>query len=167
MTQPTRVRATRWGREPVALPYSTIGDRMPTALAQAAVGKLPLVAARMGRSAGTLFKWGEGERGPEADLAALFPALRHAGVPRERAGLLLARVQTLFDAAYGDTLPALPELDRAETLASAAENQTQLERIYAPSRETKTRNLQATMTAIARLEAIAARLERELAQAGA
>lgn len=167
MTTPTRVRETRWGREPVALPYSTIGDRAPTALAQLGVGKLPTIAAKMGRSAATLFKWAEGERGPEADLCALFPALRHAGVPRERAGLLVARVETLFDAAYGDTLPPLPELDRAETLASAAENQTQLERIYAPTREHKTRNLQATLTAIARLEAIAARLERELAQEGA
>lgn len=167
MTGPTRVRATRWSREPVALPYSTLGERLPTALAQAAVGLLPRVAAKMGRSSATLFKWAEGDRGPEAELAALFPALRHAGIPRERAALLVARIQTLFEAAYGDGLPPLPELDRAETLASAAENQTQLERIYAPTRENKLRNLQATETAIARLETIAARLERDLAREGA
>jgi hypothetical protein len=166
MTMATRVRDTRWAREPVALPYSTIGEKLPTALAQAAVGQLPKVAAKMGRGAGTLFKWAEGERGPEADCAALFPALRAAGIPRARATLLVARIQTLFLAAYGDELPALAALDQAETLAASAENQTQMARIHTPSRDAKVRNLQAIENDVAILETEAARLRHELTQEG-
>lgn len=121
----TRVRQPRWARQPVTTPYLTVGDHAPTALALAAVGRLPAVAAAMGRSEAWIYKAAEGARGPEPELEALFPALYQAGVPRERAALLVTRVQTLFHEAYAQDLPRLEDLLEPETLVDTEEDRLQ------------------------------------------
>lgn len=166
MTTPTRVRPTRYSREPVALPYSTVGDRAPTALALAGAGQLPRIAAAMARKPDTLFKWAEGERGPERDLAELFSAMRRCGIARIDAAQILARIQGMFEAVYSDLLPPLAALHQPETLADTAEDRTQMVLVQDESIANQQQHLVNVRANIARLLTVAARLERNLQLAG-
>lgn len=129
MSTATRVRPRTWLRQPVAAPHVTVsaGGRQPTALALAAAGQLPRVAERMGKNFATLDKWSQGERGPEHDLQELFPALATVGVSRDRAGMIVARIQAMFEAAYSQQLPTLRDLHGPETAADHAEDATQMD----------------------------------------
>jgi hypothetical protein len=150
----------------VVLPYSTLGSRAPTALAIAAAGRLPRLAEAMGRKADTLFKWAEGERGPEHDAGELFSGMRRIGIPRIDAALLPARIQTSFEASYADELPPLHELHQPETLADTAEDRTQMCLVQDESIENQQRHLVNVLAEIARLTTVAARIERNLQLAG-
>lgn len=169
MATATRVRPRTWVRQPVTAPHVTIspGGRQPTALAMAASGLLPRVAERMGRNFATLDKWSQGERGPEHDLDELFPALRRAGISRERAALIPARIQALFNAAYGDELPTLHALHAPETAAEAAENSTQMDCVLTDDDlDAQARYLPNVLLERSMLDTIAAVITRNLQAAG-
>lgn len=164
--EPTRVRSTRWSREPVALPYSTVGMRAPTALAIAAAGKLPRLAAAMARKPDTLFKWAEGERGPEHDCRELFGAMRAIGIPRADAAQVLAQIESDFEAAYAADLPTLAALHQPETLTDTAEDRTQMVLVQDESLENQQQHLVNVRAEIGRLITMAARIQRNLQLAG-
>lgn len=163
----TRVRVRRWTHQPLGVTYSTPGDRQPTALALAAAGRLAQVAAAMGRGAATLFKWSEGERGPEYDLRELFAGLRRAGIPRQDAALLLARIDALFEEAYRDALPELRELHLVETETDTEEDRSQMPLAQGDeSLEAQQRHLPNLLAEIGVLRTMAARITRNLQLAG-
>ena len=123
MTNATRVRKTSWRRQPALMPQWTFGgEKQPTALAIAGAGKLADIARRMGKRGDTLQKWAQGERGPERDLAALFPALKASGVSLQQSLLIANHVYVLCRSAYGDELPDLEELQDEETLKDGTED---------------------------------------------
>jgi hypothetical protein len=167
MTIATRVRPQRYIRQPVLIPHWTPGEHQPTALALAAAGLLSQVADRMGRNVATLEKWAQGERGPEYDCSELFPGLRAAGVPRDRAGLVVARIKAFHDAAYRDDLPPLRALEKPETVADHAEDETQIDCILDEHNlDAQARHLPNVLAEIAMLETVAARITRNLQAAG-
>lgn len=163
----TRVRPRRFLRQPVLTPHWTPGDHQPTALALAAAGLLSSVAAKMGRDVSTLHKWSQGERGPEADLRELFGALHDAGIPRNRAALIVARIVALFEASYGERLPKLCELHAAETAAEGAENAAQMQCVLAEDDlDAQARYLPDVLAERSVLDTIAAVITRNLHAAG-
>jgi len=167
MTTATRVRLHRCVRQPVLTPQWTPGEHQPTALALAAPGLLSKVADRMGKNIATLEKWAQGERGPEHDCQELFPALKAAGVPRDRAGLIPARLTAMFEAAYSDRLPPLKELHPRETAADNAENASQMDCVLAnDDLDAQARYLTDVLAERAELDAVAARITRNLQAAG-
>jgi hypothetical protein len=169
MTAPTRVRRQCVVRQPVATPYVTVapGGRQPTALAMAAAGLLGRVADRMGRNFATLDKWSQGERGPEHDLDELFPALAAVGIPRDRAALIPARIQALFDAAYRNDIPTLAQLHAPETAVDHAEDTTQMDCVLSDDDlDHQAAHLPNVLAEIAMLQTMAARITKNLHAAG-
>lgn len=118
----TRVRKVRYRRKPGLIPCWSGTERQPTALAIAAVGKLPEIADRMGRGEATVYKWAQAERGPEHDLAGLFPALAAAGIPLELAMLIPKRVRSMCLEAYSSDLPDFDALQDEETRLDGEED---------------------------------------------
>lgn len=167
MTAATRVRSRRYIRQPVMTPHWTLGEHQPTALALAAAGLLSQVADKMGRNVATLEKWAQGERGPEYDCSELFPALKAAGVPRDRAGMIAARVKAFYEAAYRADLPTLRDLQKPETLVDHAEDETQIDCVlHEGDLDAQARHLPNVLAEIAMLETVAARIARNLQSAG-
>jgi hypothetical protein len=167
MTIATRVRPQRYIRQPVLIPHWTPGEHQPTALALAAAGLLSQVADRMGRNVATLEKWAQGERGPEYDCSELFPALRAVGVPRECAGLILARIAAMFEATYRDELPSLMELHKPETVVDHAEDATQMDCVLTDDDlDAQARHLPNVLADRAMADTVAARITRNLQAAG-
>jgi hypothetical protein len=167
MTIATRVRSRRYIRQPMLTPHWTPGEHQPTALALAAAGLLGRVAERMGKNVATLEKWAQGERGPEYDCSELFPALRAVGVPRDRAGLVVARITAMHDAAYRDQLPTLKQLHKPETAIDNAEDDTQMDcALSDDDLDAQARHLPNVLADIAMQQTVAARITRNLQAAG-
>jgi len=167
MSVATRVRSQRYIRKPVLTPHWTPGDRQPTALALAAAGLLGRIADLMGKHVNTLEKWSQGERGPEFDCSELFPALQRAGVSSDRAGMIVARIKAFYEAAYRADLPSLRELQKPETIADHAEDETQIDCVlHEGDLEAQARHLPNVLAEIAMLETVAARITQNLQAAG-